>query len=239
MKKTSSRLSFGAAVIVWIVLAIFSSFLSVPSLARDSDIGKGKFNLGGTAVADVDPTDATNEVIRMSVAEGIFGFVTRDFDKATQVEDLSSQLSFHFRFASGGSCGGGSPRYQLAIDTDGDGMSNGNAFGYVGPFPSFTGCPDDTWLFEDLTDASIRWDLTQFNDELAGIGQATVNVLCGSFVCTWGQTLTVFGNFPNHRVLRGSLADDFFTGSTRGATDAFYDNIEIGGRKLRWVGDNE
>jgi len=233
MKTSAMSLLFAVTLVVYVGVAIFFAFPPVAVFAIDSDVGQGRFILGGTAEGAVDPADSGNKVVRMDVSATTFGFVSRNLDKGTQVEGLSNQLSFHFRFATGGSCGGGSPRYQLAIDTDGDGVSNGNAFGHAGPFPSFTGCPDDTWLFEDLTDTAMRWDLTQFNDELTAISQPSVGTLCGSFVCTWGQVLTVFGNFPNHRVLTGALVDDTFPGSGRGVGFGFYDNIEIGGRKLQ------
>lgn len=217
MKVSKKRLAF-AFLSVAIVL------LFGPGTIASAD----DFELGGTATEAVDPVNPANEVISMNVTTTTFGFVRRELKERTQVEDLTGQLSFHFRFATGGSCGGGSPRIQLAIDTDGDGVSNGNAFGYVGPSPSFTGCPANAWLFQDLTgDGATRWDLTQFNDDLAAIGQPSV-----PFVDTWAKVLTVFGNFPNHRVLTGELVDDTFTGSGRGSGFAFYDNIEIGDKKL-------
>ncbi len=37
-------------------------------------------------------------------------------------------------------CGGGSPRFQIKVDTDNDGISNGNVHVAIGPSPSFTGC---------------------------------------------------------------------------------------------------
>jgi len=60
-----------------------------------------------------------------------------------------------------------------------------------------------------------------------------VNLSCGSFVCTWNQLLTVFGTFPNHRVITATLVDDTFSGSTRSIGFAYYDNIELGDEKLQ------
>jgi len=209
---------------------------AVPASAQHFGFGphaRDGFKLGGTSMWVTDPVNPRNKVIRMDVTVATFGTVRRTLDWGTQVEDLTNQLSFNFRFAAGGSCGGGSPRIQLAIDVDGDGTSDGNAFGYTGPFPNFTGCPADTWLFEDLTSNVQRWDLSQFNDDLAGIGQPASNTTCGSFVCTWGQVLTVFGNFPNHRALTATLVDDTYGGSPRGIGFAYYDNIELGDEKLQ------
>ncbi|MGH3118109.1 MAG: hypothetical protein ACRDQ2_13550, partial [Gaiellales bacterium] len=69
----------------------------------------------------------------------------------------------------------------LAIDRDGDGDSDGAAFGYVGTFPNFDTCPQETWIYEDFTGGDTitgpgpfpspprttpneekEWDLTQF-----------------------------------------------------------------------------
>ena len=40
-------------------------------------------------------------------------------------------------------CGGGSPRIQIRIDTNGDGISDGSVRVALGPSPSFTGCAAD------------------------------------------------------------------------------------------------
>ena len=219
-----------------VALGICLMTLAVPVTAQHFGFGphaRDGFRLGGTSMWVTDPVNPRNKVVRMDVTVATFGTVRRTLDWGTQVEDLTNQLSFNFRFAAGGSCGGGSPRIQLAIDVDGDGTSDGNAFGYTGPFPNFTGCPADTWLFEDLTSNAQRWDLSQFNDDLAGIGQPASNTTCGSFVCTWGQVLTVFGNFPNHRALTATLVDDTYGGSPRGIGFAYYDNIELGDEKLQ------
>jgi hypothetical protein len=37
-------------------------------------------------------------------------------------------------------CGGGSPRFQVGLDTDADGDRDGNIFIAFGPAPNFTGC---------------------------------------------------------------------------------------------------
>ncbi len=37
-------------------------------------------------------------------------------------------------------CGGGSPRYQIKVDTNNDGVSDGNVHVAIGPSPLFTGC---------------------------------------------------------------------------------------------------
>jgi hypothetical protein len=66
-------------------------------------------------------------------------------------------------------CGGGSPRFQVRIDTDGDGVGNGNIFVYIGPFPNFTGCSPGWQSTGNLVDATdARWDTTQFGGPFYG-----------------------------------------------------------------------
>lgn len=71
-----------------------------------------------------------------------------------------------------GDCGGGSPRFQLNIDVNGDGRfdgkpggPDGNTFVYIGPAPQFTGCSANTgWQKTgNLIGNSdpCRWDTSQ------------------------------------------------------------------------------
>ncbi|RJQ35400.1 calcium-binding protein [Candidatus Parcubacteria bacterium] len=80
------------------------------------------------------------------------------------------------------SCGGGSPRIQIQIDTDGDTVSNGNIFVYLGPSPSFTGCTtgwQNTGNLIGNADAG-RWDFTQLGGPLGTYASAPANVLAGT-----------------------------------------------------------
>ena len=63
-------------------------------------------------------------------------------------------------------CGGGSPRFQLRIDFDNDGVvgaGDKNIFVYPGPYPNFTGCTPNTWTSTGnlVTDSDKRWDTGQ------------------------------------------------------------------------------
>lgn len=182
---------------------------------------KPRFQLFGTATHAKDPTDPANHVIRMTTSiAGAFGVVRRELN--TKITALDDHLSVSYYFVSPLNCFGGSPRIQLAVDTDGNGVSNGNAFGYIGDPPNFTLCDQDTWRHEDLTISvaenatlSLRWDLTQFG---------------GAFYNTWDTVKLFFQAFPDHRVLRGSLVADAFAPVMEGV--AFYDEITIGYRTL-------
>jgi|SRR3989344_202754 len=63
-------------------------------------------------------------------------------------------------------CAGGSPRFQVRVDMDMDGVVSAgdkNVFVYLGPLPSFTGCTPNTWVSSGnlVTDPDLRWDTGQ------------------------------------------------------------------------------
>lgn len=177
-----------------------------------------KFELFFTAQDDSDPKNPTNQVISMEPTNtGAIGVAIRKLNPGVKIDTLTDQLQLKYLFPTR-SCGGGSPRFQLAIDTDGDGTSNGNAFGYVGHGPFGTGCLTAVWDIIDMTDNVGRWDLSQFG---------------GGMTMTWDlAVLFVNSAFPNHQVLRGSLVDDSATFSPPATGKAFYDLVTIGHRTL-------
>ncbi len=81
------------------------------------------------------------------------------------------------------SCGGGSPRFQIAVDTNGDSTSDGNVFVYMGPSPSFAGCTGSasTGNLIGNEDAG-RWDYTQLGGPLGGYSGAPATVLSGTIL---------------------------------------------------------
>jgi hypothetical protein len=95
-----------------------------------------------------------------------------------------------FRVQSG-NCGGGSPRFQLNIDKDGDGTVDGNVFVYIGMFPSFTLCdtiPPGNWQTTgNLVDATdLRYDTSQIG---------------GTFYDSYSGTKARLDTmFPNHKI---------------------------------------
>src|SRR6266576_991504 len=112
---------------------------------------------------------------------------------------------------------GGSPRFQLAIDIDGDGDFDGNAFGYVGHTGFGSGCLTGVWDFIDMTDnLPARWDLTQL----------------GGGYQNWPGVLAFFALHPNHRVLSGSLVDDSCSFAPTSCGQAYYDLVTIENRTL-------
>jgi hypothetical protein len=200
----------------WLLLiALTVPFLPTAQVSGNGTTGDG-WLLGGTAQLATDPENPANDVIRIRTdIAPFFGTVSRKAN--VKVDKLDNMLEFKARFTTPKSCTGGAPRFQLAIDTDGDGTSNGNAFGYYGPSPGFTGCLPDTWLYEDLTgpgdffvtggvlfpsppqlappSEELEWDLTQFG---------------GGFYNTWSEAEAFFAARPLHLVCTVALVDDTF-----------------------------
>jgi len=188
-----------------------------PSSPTVTDSLGFKFELFFSMDDASDPLNATNEVISVDTTGGVIGTAVRKLNPGVKMDTLTDQLQLKYYFPAR-SCAGGSPRFQLAIDTDGDGISNGNAMGYVGHGGFGTGCVTGIWDFVDMTDSVLfRWDLTQF-----GLGYYN-----------W-QTAVAAMNaaFPNHRVLRGGLFDDSAGFAPAAAGQAYYDLVTIGHRTL-------
>lgn len=116
-----------------------------------------------------------------------------------------------------GDCGGGSPRFEIAIDRNNDGVFDGNIFVYFGPAPNFTDCRlgwQSTGNVIGSTDPG-RWDSTSFPggplgtyaDTLAFVGGNTrvlaiQVVVDGGWTRPRGQAVDVDNFRVNNHVLR-------------------------------------
>jgi hypothetical protein len=134
-----------------------------------------------------------------------------------KIAALDHQINLKYYFPAR-SCSGGSPRVQIAIDTDGDGDFDANAFGYVGHAPFGAGCITGEWDIIDMTDNIGRWDLSQ---------------LGGGMTMTWDTAEAfVTTGFPNHRVISGSLVDDSCSFAPLSCGQAYYDLFTYENRTL-------
>jgi hypothetical protein len=221
----------------------------------------GKFLLGGTAHLDEDPENPANDAIEIRTdIPPYFGTVSRTVN--VKIDKLDNMLEFKAWFYSGvgvgvKSCFDGSPRLQLAIDLDGDGDSDGNAMGYFGPSSAnFTGCPPNTWLYEDFTggdgitglglfpsppqttpNEETEWDLREFACDAsplpAGLPGGLPADPCidhpGAAI-TWSAVELAIAAFSNHLVCTVALVDGKKTDQPppppRGA--AYYDLFSAG-----------
>ena len=197
--------------------------LSAPASTQEELPGLGhKFELLFAMKDDHDPQNLTNDVISVLTTPAYptgIGVAIRNTPPGFKIAALTNQLQLKYYFPTAPrSCEGGSPRIQIAIDTDGDGNSNGNAFGYVGHGPFGTGCVTGVWDFVDMTDnVPARWDLTQF--------------ILGYH--SWPTAVTALTTaFPNHKVLSGSLVDDSCSFAPTSCGQAYYDLFTFENRTL-------
>jgi hypothetical protein len=213
-----------------LALACAIAFMLSGTRSRATGIGIDGFLLGGTAQNGFDPENPANQVIKIdnSLAFGQcvapmflncpFGTVSRKLN--VKIQDLDNMLEFKSYFQDR-TCGGGSPRIQLSIDLNGDGIADGNAFAYTAP--PFSGCAPNRWQYDDVTDELPRWDASQL--VASGLGfpslvcpspNPTVQALCGpggfktdSGYVPWDVFKTVLATlFPLHKVCSGALVDD-------------------------------
>lgn len=210
-----------------------------PAFHSSNDDGGGKFLLGGTAQLAQDPENAANDVILINTTAGFISFTNYAFGTVSRklnvkIDKLDNMVEHKAFFVAPKTCFGGSPRIQLAIDLDGDGQSNGNAFGNFGPLPFGGGCAlGSIWDYQDLTDLAPRWDVSQ----LTGVGEIPTP-LPGSvnpMLVPWNLLEMLVGAFPNHLVCTGSLVDDTFLppGPNTMSGIAYYDLFSMG--RATWV----
>ncbi len=96
------------------------------------------YTLFGDA-SKVHPGNASNTAVQLRSASTGAGYGGIDFASpavmtVAQLDDLSTDYNF-----TAASCGGGAPRFQINVD-------GVNIFVYIGPPPSYTGCPAGVWL---------------------------------------------------------------------------------------------
>ena len=199
-----------------VLLATICAALLVPVAAVAAPSDSTKFTLFGTAARADNPQDASDDVISIDTTGGAFGGAVHALDQT--VHSLDRRLSFDYYFVNR-TCGGGSPRITLVIDTTGDGVGDFAADGHAGALPSFTGCPSNTWRHEDLTDGSPRWDIRSLP------GNPTQVFV---FAQTWMQVETFFAAQPGEQVLRGIFVDDSGGFFPAAAGLAYYDTIVMG-----------
>ena len=178
-----------------------------------------KFQLFFAMMDDQDPQNPTNDVISVLTTPATIGLAIRNLPPGIKITALDHQLNLKYYFPNPPrQCSGGSPRFQLAIDRDGDGVFDGNAFGYVGHAPFGTLCVTAEWDIIDMTDNIGRWDLSQ---------------LGGGMTMTWDQAEAfVTATYPNHKVLSGSLVDDSCSFAPTSCGQAYYDLVTIENRTL-------
>lgn len=111
----------------------------------------------------VSPGNASNRAVHLiSDAAPGFAGVNYGVESGLTFADLAA-LSTDYRFESDDSCGGGSPRFQVNVKSP-DAADTGNIFVYIGPTPSYTGCPAGVWINTgDLLEGTNPLDTSQLD----------------------------------------------------------------------------
>ena len=106
-------------------------------------------------------------------------------------------------------CAGGSPRFQIALDT---GSGTKNMFVYLGDAPNYNDCDQDTWISSaNLLSGSFSVDTSQ----LPG----------GTFYDTYAHALSTYGSYP---VLSVHLVADGGWAAGDGEQTVLVDNVVVG-----------
>ena len=122
------------------------------------------------------------------------------------VADLTN-LSTDYNFTEA-SCGGGAPRFQVNVLMP-DGTTQ-NIFVYIGPPPSYTGCPMDTWV----TTGNL----------VTPVSLVDASQLGGVFYEPWALVVATYGSYPVTGIQLVTDSSWFFGGATQ---TVLVDNVMI------------
>ena len=194
-----------------------------------------KFELLGVMVRDTDPENAVgnpggsgggvggNETISDIMTPTAVALAFRNLPAGVKIRALTNQLGLKYYFAAPRTCGGGSPRMTLLVDSDGDGDTDFAAHGHVNP-PVYAACITNDWKYEDLTDAQPRWEVTP--------GGAVPGIPVFPFTPWDTFSAAVTTAFPNHKITAGFLVDDSCSFFPAACGKAYYDLVTVENRTL-------
>jgi hypothetical protein len=208
--------------------------LSNPESTQEELPGLGhKFELLGVMVRDTDPENSVgnpggsgggvggNETISATMTPTSVALAFRNLPPGIKIAALDNQLGLKYFFEGTRTCGGGSPRITLLVDSDGDGDFDFAAHGHVNP-PALAACPPNKWMYENLTDDLPRWEVTP--------GTA---VLLPALYNPWEVLENAIATaFPNHKILAGFLVEDSCSFRPETCGKAYYDLVTIENRTL-------
>jgi hypothetical protein len=191
-----------------IAVAACAAFLGATASSAYAASFAAPSDPNNSARGELDPNNPTNQVFAFKTDATHFGSIVRSLGTGIPVANFRDQLQLKY-YLQNKTCAGGSPRFQLSVDQDGNGTVDHEAFGYLGTLPFGGGCNTNQWTFQDGSDGVARWDLSQFG---------------GSPANTFDQMVTFFETgFPNHKVKAASIVED--PGAAPGCS--FYDQLDF------------
>ena len=171
------------------------------------------------------------ELTKLQHRNGVYALVSNTGNQVTaddysgisyaKVADLTfaglTELSTDYAVRAGG-CAGGSPRFSVGLDTDGNGTRNGSVFVYVGTAPSFS-CPGvlGSWQTTGnlIGNGDLRFDTSQ---------------LGGTFYDSYAHALAAYGSAA---VTSVSFVVDGGWAFSGGLQDVLVDDLTVNGRTLQ------
>lgn len=156
----------------------------------------------------VTPGNASDRAVKLvSDTDPAYGGVNFPVETGTTFADLTA-LSTDYMFETDDSCAGGSPRFQIKVDT---GSAVQNIFVYLGPPPNYTLCPPDVWTNSgNLLEATDTVDTSQLT--------------AGTFYDPYAAALLKYGSLP---VLSIQLVTDSGWAAADGEQAVSIDNTQI------------
>lgn len=178
------------------VITLFITVGVMTFLSLAAHAAEGEFSLGGfSEVVNTNPTlghPKAFQVPSTCAGECLRGAPFGELTTASIIylpnhtlrfKDLNTLSTDYRRW--NGDCGGGSPRFEIGLDTNGDGELDGRIFVHLGPLYDFTNCAYEwqstgnfIWLGGDY-----RWDLTQFNGLFYGSYRDAISQLGEAIIC--------------------------------------------------------
>lgn len=205
------------AITFFITVGVMT-FLPLGAQAADGEFSLGGFSevvnnnpaLGHPKAFQV-PSTCAGECLR----GGNFGTLTTSSiiylpDHTLRFKDINTLSTDYRRFND--DCGGGSPRFEIGLDTNGDGVLDGRIFVYLGPVPDFRNC-DFGWQNTGNfihRGGDYRWDLTQFQglfyssyrEAIAQLGEAVICYIILVVDGSWYPYFIYPPNQPNKQVFQ-------------------------------------
>jgi len=147
--------------------------------------------------------------VELSSTATTFSGIAFEPKKDATFADLK-ELSVLYLVEEGG-LGGGSPRFQIALDTDGDGESDGNVFVYIGTPPNFDDNPVG-WQHTGnlLASEDLRFDLTQFGGPFYGSYEDAVDLVGDADIVSVDLVVDAGWMFGEQTILVDDVRVDHF-----------------------------
>jgi hypothetical protein len=188
-----------------VVIALLAMMAVPTAMAQDT------YTLDGDAeLVSPGNNGSANAVQLRSDTDSTYGLIDFTVPAGTTFANLAT-LSTDYMFEADDSCGGGSPRFQIGVDS-GAGVT-GNIFVYIGPAPNFTGCAAGVWANTgDLLEGDLLVDTAQIG---------------GSQTDTYSSAVTAFGTYTVTSVQLVADAGWFFTDDSE--QTVIVDNTDVNG----------